>query len=306
MSTILVGVDPSERSGDAVAFAHELARVTGADVLAACAFAYDDRPSRASNRAFRDALQQDAEATLKRVAAPLEDLGADRVKLRTFASVSPAQALHELAERERVALVVVGSSHTGTLGRVMPGSTGERLLHGAPCAVAVVPMGHRDAVYALRRIGVAVDDSAEAAAAVRAAVTIARATHGEVSVIGVQPEGVPLSAVPMTSGTYVMMEESAALATRETVEHAAAGIDPDLRPNVVLRKGDTVDELEAASADLDLLVIGSRGYGPLRSVLVGGVSGRLVRVAHTPVIVVPRGVEAPLAELAPATEQAAG
>jgi nucleotide-binding universal stress UspA family protein len=40
-----------------------------------------------------------------------------------------------------------------------------------------------------------------------------------------------------------------------------------------------------------IAVTGSRGYGPLRSVLVGGVSGKLIRKAHCPVIVGPRGAQ---------------
>ena len=39
---------------------------------------------------------------------------------------------------------------------------------------------------------------------------------------------------------------------------------------------------------LDVLVMGSRGYGPLHAVLVGGVAGRVVRDAACPVIVLPR------------------
>ena len=55
--------------------------------------------------------------------------------------------------------------------------------------------------------------------------------------------------------------------------------------------------LAERSADLDLLFIGSRGYGPLRAVLTGGTSGAVTRTAQCPVIVLPRGVEAPLAEV---------
>jgi nucleotide-binding universal stress UspA family protein len=40
--------------------------------------------------------------------------------------------------------------------------------------------------------------------------------------------------------------------------------------------------------DADVLVCGSRGYGPARRVLLGGVSSRLLRHARLPVIVVPR------------------
>ena len=41
--------------------------------------------------------------------------------------------------------------------------------------------------------------------------------------------------------------------------------------------------------DCDLLVCGSRGYGPVRRVLLGGVSSRVVRHSKVPVVVTPRG-----------------
>jgi nucleotide-binding universal stress UspA family protein len=49
--------------------------------------------------------------------------------------------------------------------------------------------------------------------------------------------------------------------------------------------------LSARSRDVDLLVCGSRGYGLLRHVLLGGVSGELLRHAECPLLVVPRGGE---------------
>jgi hypothetical protein len=58
------------------------------------------------------------------------------------------------------------------------------------------------------------------------------------------------------------------------------------------------------SAGLDLLITGSRGYGPLRAVVVGGVSGRLARAAACPVVVIPRGVESPFARLFAGTAEA--
>lgn len=53
--------------------------------------------------------------------------------------------------------------------------------------------------------------------------------------------------------------------------------------------------LARASADLDLLVVGSRSYGPLGAVLLGAVTRRLVELAECPVMVVPRVRDAPLA-----------
>ena len=60
----------------------------------------------------------------------------------------------------------------------------------------------------------------------------------------------------------------------------------------------TVTALEQFSHDVDLLVCGSRGYGPFGSVFLGGVSRRLVHRAACPVIVVPRGTERAIESLA--------
>ena len=53
-------------------------------------------------------------------------------------------------------------------------------------------------------------------------------------------------------------------------------------------EGKAADVLVEATADFDLLVLGSRGYGPLKRVLLGGVSAKVVDEAACPVLVVPR------------------
>ena len=47
----------------------------------------------------------------------------------------------------------------------------------------------------------------------------------------------------------------------------------------------------ADQEDVDVLIVGSRGYGPIRRLLLGSVSTRLVRSAPCPLIVYPRGAE---------------
>jgi hypothetical protein len=54
-----------------------------------------------------------------------------------------------------------------------------------------------------------------------------------------------------------------------------------------------------------VLVLGSRGYGPLRAVLPGSVSRRVMREARCPVIVLPRGVRASLDAVLAETAHAA-
>src|SRR4051794_37574390 len=175
MSKILIGVDASDRSADAVAFARQLATATGADLVAACAFPYPDAPNRAANLAYREALREQALRTARDHVSDAE--------IFAVANMSPAHALHDVAAATGAALVVVGSTHTGRAGRVLPGSTGEKLLHGAPCSVAVVPRGY--AAAPIRRIGVAYDASAEAEAALAAAAGLAHALDAELELVGV-------------------------------------------------------------------------------------------------------------------------
>jgi nucleotide-binding universal stress UspA family protein len=69
---------------------------------------------------------------------------------------------------------------------------------------------------------------------------------------------------------------------------------PDgLQAEARLLDGDPAEALVAESEALDLLVAGSRGYGPVRSVLLGSVSRALVRGAACPVVVSPRLDDAP-------------
>jgi nucleotide-binding universal stress UspA family protein len=86
--------------------------------------------------------------------------GQDRVDFRTVASPSAAGALHTEAERERAQIVVVGSSHRGTMGRMLLGTVTQEVLDATPCAVAVAPPGlaaNREIHFS--RIGVGFDDT---------------------------------------------------------------------------------------------------------------------------------------------------
>ena len=65
MPKIIVGVDESERSKDAVALAARLARGSDADVLLVCAYPYDTAPSRAANAGYQHYLRDDALADIR-------------------------------------------------------------------------------------------------------------------------------------------------------------------------------------------------------------------------------------------------
>src|SRR5690242_5372749 len=66
VSTILIGVDATDRSADAIAFGRRLAEAAGAEVIVACAYPYDTVPSRAASTALREALRDEAHQTAER------------------------------------------------------------------------------------------------------------------------------------------------------------------------------------------------------------------------------------------------
>ena len=99
---------------------------------------------------------------------------------------SPARALHDTATSARADLIVVGSSHRGPVGRVLLGSVAERLLSGAPCAVAIAPRGYAGRQSRrLQRIVVAFDGSPEAHLALSTACALAGRTRGSVRALTV-------------------------------------------------------------------------------------------------------------------------
>jgi nucleotide-binding universal stress UspA family protein len=77
---------------------------------------------------------------------------------------------------------------------------------------------------------------------------------------------------------------------QEALDRALVGLPEEVRATGELLYGEVVDELSVVGErGVDLLVCGSRGYGPVRRVLLGTVSAALLRQASVPVLVVPRG-----------------
>jgi nucleotide-binding universal stress UspA family protein len=282
-ATILVGVDGTGSGLDAVALGVRLARATGDSLIVACVYPRDTRPG-----ADDEAVQGPAAEALE---AARELVGGLAVEYRTTASSSPARGLAELAEREHTATVVVGSHRRGAFGRVASGGTAERLLHGSGCPVAVAPRGYRRrGTDKLRRVGVAFVDTPDSHEAVRCAAELAARS------------GLPLtlySVVTVHANWFVPEavrpeEETVPAEVRkdyqEALDRALAGLPEGVQATGDLLYGEVVDELSVVGErGADLLVCGSRGYGPVRRVLLGTVSAALVRQASVPVLVVPRG-----------------
>ncbi len=287
----VVGYDDREAARTAARVTAALAARTGAEVLAVHVHPALPAPAAAvpgwsPPAAAEDALRAAARRTLATLDAP-------GVRTGLVAAASPAAGLHRTAEREHAALLAIGVTHRGPLGRLAPGSVAEHLLHGSPCPVLVVPERAQDG--AIATIGVAYDDGPEARAALAAAGRLAQRLQARIVLLGVVP--FPLMAAdPMAPALAVQVADAARERLAAALQEAAGRLPAALDSEVRMFEGAVGSTLADAAGDgIDLLVCGSRGYGPLRGVLLGSVSRHLADHAPSPMLVVPRGVDVDLA-----------
>jgi len=134
------------------------------------------------------------------------------------------------------------------------------------------------------RIVVGVDGSPEAAYALETAVQEARFRRAELHVTYAYPAyGSPLTG--STGKDYYVQTE---LEAKELLERVAAVAPPTEGLNVEWSgvPGNPAEVLIEASTQADLLVVGSRGLGGFRGLMMGSVSSQCVHHAHCPVLVV--------------------
>ena len=297
---IIVGIEGSKRSADALALADLLAGLIGGAPVLVHNHSYgapSNLPEPQEGGHLGRSASDLAFARVQKLARRYPEAG-----VRLTHAPSPAQGLQESVARENAQLIVVGPSHRSGLGQTLPGSVGERLLSGARVPVAIAPRGYADAVPSLGLVAIAFDGSPESCLALDWAADLARSSRSNLRVISVHAPtayagfGFPATSVDPAIRRGLQEEQSAAIAA---YDGPVESIVPD---------GDPARTLIEASQEADILVMGSRGYGPLRAALLGGVSHYVIRHAACPVVVLPRGadrVDSPLPEQEPVVRDAA-
>ena len=200
---------------------------------------------------------------------------------------SPADALQALAERGDADLIVLGSTHHAHFGSVAPGSVAEHLLHGARCRLVIAPRGYAETDHSQDRLRVAAvgyNGLAESQAALEEAARLAGKFGASLRVIAV---ATPVPGMGAAAAAQAGAEAEPDFQSQ--LNDAVAELPAELRALPVFERGDPVRKLlDASDAGVDLLVLGSRGFGPVMRLLVGSVSSRVIREASCPVLIVPR------------------
>jgi len=286
---VLVGVDGRPGGRDAIALASQLTDPDGKLTLAHV-HTGDLRPSHAIAPGL---VREEREASHELLE---QERGAADVKaqLISIVSMSPGRGLHEQAEEQNADLIVVGSCGHGALGRAMLGDDTRAALNGAPCAVAVAPLGYAGGRPSITKVGVAYNSSPESEAALVMARALAAPTHAEVHALDVV-------SIPTVAYTGIMppaIGESIDVMLQEATSRMSKL--PDVEGRAVY--GLAGEELAAFGDQVDLLVVGSRGYGPVKRLVLGSTSNYLERHARCPLLVLRRSAISPGEDSATSSE----
>jgi nucleotide-binding universal stress UspA family protein len=289
MTEIVIGATTDEGSRDAAALGIALARTL--DAVPVLAHVRPE-PWRAAGSGRVDAewdayleqsSRQTVEALLRADAADFEELGAlTDIGLHRQSGTG----LDELAQRRGSSVIVIGSAPGGTVGRIQGGSTSEQLLHGSHVPVAIAPTGYADsAPDRIERLVVAIDMDYRPG---RLTTALDLLPDVEVELVCVVRRATAIYTTQL--GADAELEVLHVLRARAADALTAAQADIRRTTQAHVLVGDTVDAaLEAMTwRHEDLLVCGSSTLGPVRRVLLGDMTFRLLRAATVPVLVAPR------------------
>jgi nucleotide-binding universal stress UspA family protein len=261
---VLVGVDGRPTGRDAIALASQLMDADGKLTLA---YVRSDEVA--------DDLE-DSNELLDR-----ERIEADvKAELLSVVSASPGRGLHQQAEKQGADLLVVGSCRHGAFGRAILGDDTRAAVNGAPCAVAIASVGYAERREPIAKVGVGYNGSPESDAALAVARALAAPTGATVHALEV---------VSIPSLAYGgLMAPAIGESIDALLQEASSRMEQlsDVEGRAVY--GLTGEELAAFGDEVDILVVGSRGYGPVRRLVLGTTSDYLERHARCPLLVLPR------------------
>jgi len=284
---IVVGVDGSAHARQALRFALAEAALRGARVVVVGSWAIPPLAATGVGMipAFdllRTELADSASEVLSRELAEVADAAAGVEVEQHLAQGDAAGVLVEAAAGAE--LLVVGSRGRGGVTGTVLGSVSRACLHHAPCPVAVV---HDAGPTERSRIVVGVDGSPGASAALEWAYAEARLREVGVYAVCAYDEPWGIASLGMSSAAAVAELRTALAADAEGALDAAQAAAPEgVGVTGEAVQGAAGPALVSASDGSALLVVGSRGRGGFKSLLLGSVSQYCAAQARGAVVVV--------------------
>jgi nucleotide-binding universal stress UspA family protein len=196
----------------------------------------------------------------------------------------PSKALLRVAAGAE--LLTVGSRGRGGFSGLLLGSVSQSCVHHAPCPVAVVPHGWSGTDHG--RIVVGVDGSPPSYRALRWAVHEAVRRNARLDVVNAYNYLEAVLPMAIAPGVDCEVLEKSSTSLLEQMLGSVLPLHGPRPPAVELvpAHSGAVRALLKAAIGADLLIVGSRGRGGVRGLLLGSVSQQCAHHARCPVIVV--------------------
>jgi nucleotide-binding universal stress UspA family protein len=275
---VLVGFDERPASRDALALGRALCGGTGAELIVASVRPY--WPELIGPDKYARAVAED-EAWLGREAS--KALGEQPFRTSVVAGGHETSGLKEIAASEGADVIVVGSTHRGRIGQVMPGSVGERVLNNAPCAVAVAPLRLADEGLRLEKVAVAYNGSREASVALDLALELAEPADAALLILGAVEFNVEVTGLGAQT-----LDDVEVARMQHHLERARDRVPASVEVETRILRGPPSHVISEAAQGCDLLVLGSRGhYGAARRLFLGSVATQVTRSAPCATLVTP-------------------
>ena len=274
---IVVGVDESDGATAALDWATREAEIRQTTVLAVLAWSYIDQHPGADgfDPAFTAA---DADAALDAMITAA--LPRERITLVQRLAVCdlPARALLEASAGQE--MLVVGARGLGGFTGLLVGSVSQHCVHGATVPTVVVRNSSAHSVS--HRVVVGVDGSDHSRRALAWAADEARRRRCPLDVV----HGYRLPLRSYLSPPFdpaVIADAATELVDTMTMGIERSGVDVTTISSPVGAAPALID----ASRDAALVVVGTRGRGPVQRALLGSVATQVVHHAHCTVAVIP-------------------
>lgn len=288
MGSIVVGIDESAGAAEALRWAAREGERRGWPVTAVLCWGYLDQHHGASPHEFDpDYTAADAAAAAEMIVKQVLGESAKNVEPRTMNDLATRGLLEASAGAD---LLVLGARGLGTFRALLLGSVSQHCLQHANVPVAIVRAG-APRPTGRSRVVVGVDGSATARRALEWAAEEARLRHAVLEVV--HAWNPPALAVPTMALDYGIFDEAAHAIVAEALEQVdTSGLpDPVLR---VIKLGSGGRVLVEQADGAELVVVGSRGLGGFKGLLLGSVSHQVALHAACPVVVIPHDVPADL------------
>jgi nucleotide-binding universal stress UspA family protein len=291
--TILVGYQPDERGHDALCLAALVARLAKRPLTAAIvhAPAWPVPGPGAVDAEWQRYLRQESKVALAEAAELLTGFKVPKrsVKYVVHEYRGSGQGLIEVAEERGASLIVIGSGPRGRPGRIVVGTTADQLLHSSPVPVLLAPRGYaEDPPEELTKLTVAYwGQRRDAELGLQAAIRFAAQLRVPVRLLTLV---VRQAGITARFGRASDLLEGQHEAAEQALESAAALVGDQVTVTTEVLEGADVDKALASAhlAPDEVLLCMSSRTGPLRKVFLGDMSGKIVRAARCPVLVLPR------------------